>query len=114
MLGMIFIFKIFLFMIVANSQLIMLGFELCVLISVRIIEVRFVFIDNYLMRCIEIEIVITGRQYRRSDPVFFCSIYVLTLWHIVVHINIGQVIIINMVVTYRSPNGLHADIGNSC
>jgi hypothetical protein len=81
---------------------------------VSVVQVRPGFVDHYLMAMIEIEVAITRRQVVREDPAATVLINELMIGHIVVSLDVGNVIVVYVIIPGRTPGGLNADVdGNT-
>lgn len=93
--------------------LLMIAFaaEMVVLPAVFIeVQVGLRFVDDYLVTVIEIEIPVTGRQVAGEDPAAFALINELVIGNIVVRLDVGDVVVLDVVVTSGTPGGLDTDV----
>jgi hypothetical protein len=65
---------------------------------------------NHLIAIIKVIIAVPDRQIRPADPYIIAKVYVLMRGNIIISPYIGHIIIISMIISYRSPIGLHANI----
>ena len=80
----------------------------CPVIIEESIRPRLIHYD--LVTRVQIIIPVTGRQRWRIDPSSSWHINKLVRGHIIIGFNIRQIIILHVVVTYRSPNWLRSDV----
>jgi hypothetical protein len=75
-----------------------------------VVEVGFWFVDDYLMTVIEVEVMVAGGQVLGEDPAAFALIDELVIGDIVVGLDVGDVVILYMVIPRGTPGGLNADV----
>lgn len=96
---------------VADGLLVVPAPERCVLLFVnRIAQIRLVIVYDDFVQAIQVVPVIPGGQYRRRNPATTVEVNPLLLRYIIINVQIGQVIIIHIVVTGWPPDGLAADV----
>jgi hypothetical protein len=65
---------------------------------------------NNLITMVKIIIAVGARQISPAYPYIIIKIYILMSRNIIINANIGHIVIISMVITYRAPIRLSADI----
>src|SRR5437868_5670538 len=75
---------------------------------IRIMQIGPRFVDDYLVTVIKIEVMIAGRQFVGEDPTVAALVDKLVVRDVVVRFNVGNVIVVDMIVAGRSPGGLSA------
>ena len=74
------------------------------------VQVRLGLVDDYLMTVIEIEVPVTGGQVAGEDPAAFALMDELMIGYIVVRLDVGDIIIIDMIIAGGPPGWLDADV----
>jgi hypothetical protein len=77
---------------------------------VGVVEIRPGFIDDYLVTVVEIKIAIPGRQVAGKDPTAAILVDELMIRHIIIALDVRDVIIVYMVIAGGAPGGLTADV----
>jgi hypothetical protein len=81
---------------------------------IGVMEIGPRFVDHHFVTVIKVEVAVTRGQVVREDPTAAALINELMVGHIVVGLDVRDVVIVDMVVTRRTPGGLTADVdGNT-
>ena len=75
-----------------------------------VVQVGLRFVDDYLMSVVEIEVMIAAGQVVGEDPAAFPLIDELMVGNIVVSLDVGDVIVFDMIVACRAPGGLDTNV----
>jgi len=77
---------------------------------IRVVEVGPGFIDDYLVTVIEIEVAVAGRHVIGENPTTSVLINELVFGDVVVRLDVGNVIILDMIIAGGAPGGLDANV----
>ena len=96
---------------VANGMLVELAFELRILLPVPVVvTVRVSFVDGYFMYFIQVVPPVSRRQSGSMYPAVIAEVNKLMHRHVVIHIHIGDIVILRIIVSFRRPGRLIANI----
>ena len=102
------VLAVFVFVAVADDHLVVPTAVTCIPNPINIIMYpRARLIDNHLITVIYIVIAIAVRQIRLTNPNTIVQINILVCRYIKINAYIRHVIVIGMVITYRTPFGLY-------
>jgi hypothetical protein len=74
------------------------------------VEVRLRLVDDYLMAVIQVEVTITGGQIVGEDPTATALVNELVVGNIIISLDVGDVIVLCVVVARGAPGRLNADV----
>lgn len=73
-------------------------------------QIRSRLVYHHFVSIVKIEVAVHGRQVRRIPPIETIEINKLVIQHVVINVDIGQVIKLSVIIAVRSPLRLGANI----
>ena len=106
---------VFLIAIVAvaadNFLLVVLAAEAVIIPAmIVVVQVGLRVVDDYLMTVIEIEVAVAGGQFVGEDPTAFALIDELMIGDIIIGLDVGDVIVFDMIIARGAPGGLDTNV----
>jgi hypothetical protein len=68
------------------------------------------FVNDYLMAVVEVEIAVTGRKFVGESPAVLIQVNKLVIRDIIIALDVGDVVIVDVIVAGGPPGGLDADV----